>query len=107
MKSIPKLVASAAVAVVLVIAGVAPANAAVSKSGTRYCSSSAPSPWLRSQATGAVTHHSPGGGVRVFYNGVTLTVNNSPGVAPGGSWSVSSDGSLVDAGTYAWCSPAV
>lgn len=90
----------------IVMLGAAPAFAWVQKSGAKTCTSSAPFSFTRSYASGLVYQNGPGGSTVMFSNGSTLQVRVTQGANYGGSWLVKTDGSLNDAGTYAYCSSA-
>lgn len=93
---------------VVAIAGVAavfmctPAWAVVAKSGNKSCSTYG---ITRSYSSGFTQVAPPGSGYREYQNGASLVVRTSQApYAGGGNWTVNTNGSLNDPGTYSYCS---
>lgn len=79
------------------------AHAAVTKSGTKNCTTNQTGV---SRALSSVTteHYPPGAGYGVFYNGSTFkTTIKAASRGGGGFWVVASNGTLSSPGTYAYC----
>lgn len=79
------------------------ALANVGKSGTQPCTAHQTGV-TRASSSGMTTHYPPGGGSRTFNNGSNMLATEASSInAGGGSWSVTTNGSLNNAGTYAYC----
>ena len=98
-------VGAVAVSTVLLVATTCPAYAVVTKSGTKSCPDGHVG--VHSYANGSISHKAYGLTTGTFYHS-TWKVDESEGAGSGsGSWYVSTNGSLNDAGTYGVCYPGV